>query len=115
MPPEYEGLITSLEEAGATLLSLPRTGYSPSLKTTALPILQEAAEAYGWSSAEVRPAMPSASQISRMDTVFGYLALIPQERYLMSPHHRLPRACSPDQRPAPLFLAASGRAAAGGS
>jgi len=70
-------------EAGATLLSLPTTGFSPALKTTSLPILREAAEAYGWSTAEVRPAMPSASRISRMDHTLGYLALIPQDRYLL--------------------------------
>jgi hypothetical protein len=83
MPPEYEGLVACLEEAGATLLSLPRTGFSPALKTAALPILREAAEGYGWSAAEVRPAMPSASRISRMDMALGYLALIPQDRYLL--------------------------------
>jgi hypothetical protein len=83
LPPDYEALIACLEEAGATLLSLPNTGFSPALKTSSLPILREAAEAYGWSTAEVRPAMPSASRISRMDMVLGYLALIPQERYLL--------------------------------
>ena len=83
LPPEYEGLIACLEEAGATLLSLPTTGFSPNLKTSALPILREAAEAYGWSAAEVRPAMPSASRISRMDMVLSYLALIPQDRYML--------------------------------
>jgi hypothetical protein len=82
-PPEYEALIACLEEAGATLLSLPKTGFSPSLKTTALPILREAAESYGWSTTEVRPAMPSASRISRMDKTLGYLGLIPQDRYLL--------------------------------
>ena len=55
LPPEYEGLIACLEEAGATMLSLPTTGFSPALKTAALPILRDAAEAYGWSAAEVRP------------------------------------------------------------
>ncbi len=83
LPPEYEGLIACLEEAGATLLSLPKTGFSPALKTTAFPILREAAESYGWSVTEVRPAMPSASRISRMDKVLGYLTLIPQDRYLL--------------------------------
>lgn len=83
LPPEYEGLIACLEEAGATLLSLPPSGFSPNLKTSALPILREAAEAYGWSTAEVRPPMPSASRISRMDTVMGYLIHIPQDRYLL--------------------------------
>jgi hypothetical protein len=83
LPPEYEGLVTCLEEAGATLLSLPRTGFSPALKTSALPILREATESYGWSAAEARPPMPSASRISRMDMVFGYLAFIPQDRYVL--------------------------------
>jgi hypothetical protein len=83
LPPDYEGLIACLEEAGATLLSLPRTGFSPAMRTTALPILREAAEAYGWSAAELRPAMPSASRISRMDKALSYLGLIPQDRYLL--------------------------------
>jgi hypothetical protein len=83
LPPEYEGLIAVLEEAGATLLSLPPSGFSPGLKISALPILREAAEAYGWSAAEVRPPMPSASRISRMDKAMGYLALIPQDRYVL--------------------------------
>jgi hypothetical protein len=83
LSPEHEGLVACLEEAGATLLSLPKTGFSPALKTSALPILRDATESYGWSAAEVRPPMPSASRISRMDIVFGYLALIPQDRYLL--------------------------------
>ena len=109
--PEYDGLIACLEEAGATLLSLPMTGFSPALKTSTLPILREAAEAYGWSTAEVRPAMPSASRISRMDMVMGYLALIPQDRYLLRRIVGLPRAGPPNQRQAPLFLAAARRRA----
>lgn len=82
-PPEYESLIACLEEAGATLLSLPPSGFSPQLRTSTLPILREAAEAYGWSASTVRPSMPSASRISRMDTTMGYLALIPQDRYVL--------------------------------
>jgi hypothetical protein len=80
---EFECLVACLEEAGATLLSLPATGFSPHLRTSALPILREAAEAYGWSLAQLRPPMPSASRISRMDKVMGYLALIPQDRYVL--------------------------------
>ena len=83
LQPEYEGLIACLEEAGTTLLSLPKTGFSPALKTSALPILREAAEAYAWSAAEARPPVPSASRISRMDIALGYLALIPQDRYVL--------------------------------
>ncbi len=48
-----------------------------------MPVLRDAAEAYGWSLAQLRPPMPSASRITRMDKVMGYLALIPQERYVL--------------------------------
>jgi Domain of unknown function (DUF6362) len=81
--PEYEALIALLEEAGATLLALPKTGYSPNLKVSALPILREATEAYGWSTAALRAPMPSAARISRMDTAWSYLGLIPQEKYVL--------------------------------
>lgn len=81
--PEFQGLVACLEEAGSTLLSLPATGFSPRLRTTTLPILREAAEAYGWSMAELRAPMPSASRITRMDKAMSYLALIPQDRYLL--------------------------------
>lgn len=80
---EYESLIACLEEAGATLLSLPPSGFSPRLRTATLPVLREAAEAYGWSTAELRPPMSSAQRISRMDKAMGYLSLIPQDRYLL--------------------------------
>jgi hypothetical protein len=81
--PDYQSLIACLEEAGATLLSLPASGFSPRLRTTTLPILREAAEAYGWSLAQLRPPMPSAARITRMDRAMGYLALIPQDRHVL--------------------------------
>jgi hypothetical protein len=81
--PEYEALIALLEEAGATLLALPKTGHSTAVKVSALPVLREATEAYGWSSASLRPPMPSAARISRMDTAMGYLGLIPQDKYML--------------------------------
>ncbi|MCB8880400.1 hypothetical protein ACELLULO517_09165 [Acidisoma cellulosilytica] len=81
--PEAQSLIACLEEAGATLLSLPPSGFSPRLRTSTLPVLREAAEAYGWSLTELRAPMPSASRISRMDRAMGYLSLIPQDRYLL--------------------------------
>lgn len=81
--PESESVIACLEEAGATLLSLPPSGFSPRLRTATLPVLHEAAEAYGWSRAEIRPPMPSAARISRMDHAMGFLGLIPQDRYVL--------------------------------
>lgn len=80
---QCESVIACLEEAGATLLSLPPSGFSPRLRTATLPVLHEAAEAYGWSTAEIRPPMPSAARISRMDHAMGFLGLIPQDRYVL--------------------------------
>lgn len=78
-----DGVIACLEEAGATLLSLPPSGFSPRLRSSTLPVLREAAEAYGWSAATLRPAMPSAARISRMDRAMGYLSLIPEDHYVL--------------------------------
>ena len=77
-------VIYRLEEAGATLLALPNTGYSTRLKVSHLDVVQAACEAYGWDApARVRPATPSASRISRMDEALGWIALIPRERYVL--------------------------------
>lgn len=81
--PQFQSLVACLEEAGATLLALPASGFSPRMRIAALPVLREAAEAYGWSLATLQAPMPSAARISRMDKVMGYLALIPQDRYLL--------------------------------
>ena len=72
-----------LEEAGATLLALPRTGWSTKLRTSSLDIVRSALESYGWSSTHIRPATPSADRISRMDEALQWLMLIPQDRYVL--------------------------------
>lgn len=77
------GVIARLEEAGRTLLALPHTGPSPRLRTSAWDVLQNAVEGYGWEGARLRPAMPGAARVTRMDEAFGWLALIPQERYVL--------------------------------
>jgi hypothetical protein len=71
-----------LEEAGATLLALPGTGYSTGLRTSQLDIVRDA-EAYGRQSGRIRPAVPSASRITRMDEALAWLILIPKERYVL--------------------------------
>lgn len=75
-------IVYRLEEAGATLLALPGTGYSTRLKTSHLDVVQEAA-AYGWDKGKIRPPVPSASRITRMDEALGWIALIPRERYVL--------------------------------
>lgn len=78
-----EELISQLEAAGATLLALPSRGYSTQLRTMKFDVVHTALEAYGWKSAVVRPAMPSAAEISRMDEVFGWLTIIPEAKYVL--------------------------------
>lgn len=78
-----EELIERLEAAGATLLALPARGYSTRLRTTKFDVLHTTLEAYGWQSAIVRPAMPSALDISRMDEAFGWLNIIPETKYVL--------------------------------
>lgn len=76
-------IIYRLEEAGATLLALPGSGYSTRLRTSQLDVVHEAREAYGWQPGRVRPAVPSAARITRMDEALGWIAMIPRERYVL--------------------------------
>jgi len=97
-----------LEEAGATLLALPGTGHTTKLRISRLEIVQNAAEAYGRTNARVRPPVPSASRITRMDEALGWITLILQERYVI---RRIvgARAGEPRDGAAFVFVAALGR------
>ena len=72
-----------LEEAGRTLLCLPMTGYSTRLRSSALDIVRGAAEAYGLSEKRLRPPVPSGAAIDRMDEAYGWLRLIPEEKFVI--------------------------------
>jgi len=76
-------VIYRLEEAGATLLALPGTGYSTRMRVSQLDVVQAAAEAYGATAARVRPPVPSASRITRRDEALGWIPLIPRDRYVL--------------------------------
>jgi Domain of unknown function (DUF6362) len=76
-------VIVRLEDAGATLLALPGTGWSTRLRQSSLEIVRTAIEAYGWTDKQMRPAVPSSSQITRMDEAMGWLILIPPDRYVL--------------------------------
>ena len=79
-----EALITRLEDAGRTLLALPNTGYTTKLRTTQLDILATAVEAYATTqTARLRPAMPDAQRITRMDEALAWIPLIPRDRYVL--------------------------------
>ena len=79
-----ELIVERLEEAGRTLLALPRTGYTTALRQSRLEIVRLAGELYPAEPGQhLRPAMPEAGAITRMDEAFGWLALIPADRYVL--------------------------------
>ena len=82
-PADADYAIYRLEEAGATLLALPGTGWTTRMKASSLDIVRTALEAYGWQTAQVRPPVPSAEKIDRMDEALGWLSLIPDDRYVL--------------------------------
>ena len=52
---DAEYVIYRLEEAGATLLALPGTGWTTRLRSSSVEIVRTALEAYGWEAARIRP------------------------------------------------------------
>ncbi len=80
---DAELVIERLEEAGAALLALPGTGWSTKLRSSSLDIVRSAIENYGWTNKRIRPPIPSAAQITRMDEAMGWLSLIPLDRYVL--------------------------------
>jgi hypothetical protein len=76
-------VVYRLEEAGTTLLSLPGTGYSPRLRLSHLDVVNTALEVYGGGKGRIRPPVPSAGRISRMDEALSWITLIPKDRYVL--------------------------------
>lgn len=80
-PPDARFVCYRLEEAGQTLLALPAKGCLPSGVRSAWPDFANAAiDAYGWETAELKPAIPSATAITRMDEAYRWVQLIPADR-----------------------------------
>jgi hypothetical protein len=65
-----------LEEAGMTLLALPAVQIGPRFSVMGWPLVRDSAESYGWNEARVRPALPDAAAIDRMDEALGWVALV---------------------------------------
>lgn len=83
---DAEYVLYRLEEAGRTLLALPNTGPTTALRTTRHDVVQSAVDAYGWSrvDARLRPAMPDAANITRMDEALDWIPrIIPPDRYVI--------------------------------
>src|SRR4029077_7468486 len=80
---DAEMVIYRLEEAGAALLALPGTGWSTRLRGSSLEIVRTANESYGWTTNRIRPPVPWAARITRMDEALGWIPLIPIDRYVL--------------------------------
>jgi hypothetical protein len=80
---DAERLICRLEEAGSALLALPGTGWSTRLRGSSLEIVRTAIENYGWTTNRIRPPVPSATQITRMDEAMSWISLIPMDRHVL--------------------------------
>lgn len=76
-------VVVRLEEAGATLLALPGSGYTTGMRCGMPEVIHDVREAYGWLSARVRPPIPSAQKIDRMEEAWGWLKYIPADRYVL--------------------------------
>jgi hypothetical protein len=72
-----------LEEAGATLMALPQTGYTTALRITRLDTLNPGAEPTLEARTRPRAPMPSQAAITRMDEAFAWFRLIPPDRYML--------------------------------
>ena len=79
---DAETVVYRLEEAGATLLALPASGYSTGMRTSKYDIVQAAVE-YQGQPGRLRPAAPDAAHISRMDEALEWITLIPLERHVL--------------------------------
>ncbi len=80
---DAEYVIYRLEEAGRTLMALPDHGYSTWMHTSNLETIQSVMESYGYTDETVRPAVPSAHAITRMEEALAWLMLIPRDRYVL--------------------------------
>ena len=76
-------VIYRLEEAGETLLAIPGSGWSTKLRTSSLEIVRTALESMARTSSTIRPPVPSADKITRMDEAMSWLTLIPTDRYVL--------------------------------
>jgi hypothetical protein len=82
-------VITRLEEAGMTLLTIPMSGYSTTMRTAWPETIQNAFEAFNPDDPLPivdplrRRARPDSARISRMDEAFRWLGFVPADRIVI--------------------------------
>ena len=81
---DAETAIARLEEAGQTLLSLPRTGPTTALRQARYQYVSEALDTYtSANSSRPRPPVPAATNITRMDQALAWITLIPRDNLVL--------------------------------
>lgn len=77
-----EFVLAALEEAGLTLLALPNTGPSTRLRQGGLEWVRDVG-ALPPDRTQIRPAVPSAAAIDRMDRVLAWIPRIPADKFVL--------------------------------
>ena len=77
-----EAVVARLEEAGATLLALPETGPSTRLRQSSLEWMRDAALGTD-TRKRIRPPIPSAEAIDRMDQTMAWISRIPPDKVVL--------------------------------
>lgn len=83
-PVDVAYVVARLEDAGRTLLCLPETGHSTRMRSSSLEVLRAACELEEAAPGKrLRLPVPSAARIGAMDQAWGWLGLIPADRYVL--------------------------------
>lgn len=78
---DAEMVTRRLEAAGETALAIRGRSVLPDGYRSCMPEpIRLAIEAYGWDAAPLRPAIPSAAEISRMEIAYAWLSRLPDHR-----------------------------------
>ncbi len=80
---DAETVISRLEEAGRALLSLPNTGPNTRLVQSGLEWVRDASDNATPARGRIRPPVPDAATITRMDQALAWIPLIPVDRYVL--------------------------------
>lgn len=80
---DAETVLHRLEEAGTTLLALPNSGPSTRLAQGGMEWVRDVTEQCGRDRGQIRPAIPDAARISRMDQALAWIPLIPLEKHVL--------------------------------
>ena len=82
-PATPEWVVARLEEAGATLLSLPHTGYSTRLRVGTLHPMPSTEDMLHALPNRPRAPVPSAACVDRMDQALAWVSLIPEGQLVL--------------------------------